>query len=249
MQIVGSLMAEDLVTLKRVAQDGMRVRANAGKSSFHRRKHLEQCLEEARRQVEELKRLTEELPEELSHRQRAARERAAAERQRRVEEALRQCGELQQQREATARKSGRPAVEVRASTAEPEARNMKFADGGCRPGHNVQFATDIDSGAIVGVDDSNEGVDQGQLPPMLDQLHARYQQTPEVATVDGGVASLETVEQAAARQCLVYAPLKEEEKQLAAGKALYAPKRGDSAAIAAWRVRMGTAAGKAIYQL
>ena len=33
-QIVGSLLAENLVTMKRVAQDGMRVRASAGKASF-----------------------------------------------------------------------------------------------------------------------------------------------------------------------------------------------------------------------
>ncbi len=32
-QIVATLMAEELVTMDRVAQDGMRVRANAGKSS------------------------------------------------------------------------------------------------------------------------------------------------------------------------------------------------------------------------
>ena len=36
-QIVGSLMAAELVTMDRVAQDGMRVRASAGKSSFRSR--------------------------------------------------------------------------------------------------------------------------------------------------------------------------------------------------------------------
>jgi len=56
-QIVGSLLAEDLVTMERVAQDGMRVRANAGKSSFRRRGRLEECLEDARQQVEALKQL------------------------------------------------------------------------------------------------------------------------------------------------------------------------------------------------
>jgi transposase len=50
-QIVGSLMAEGLVTLRRVAQDGMRVRAQAGKSSFRRSQTLQQCLQEARQQV------------------------------------------------------------------------------------------------------------------------------------------------------------------------------------------------------
>ena len=51
------------------------------------------------------------------------------------------------------------------------------------------------------------------------------------------------------RGCTVYAPLKEEEKQLAAGKDPYVRKKGDSAAVAAWRERMGTAAAKLIYRL
>ena len=44
--------------------------------------------------------------DELTKRQRAARERAANERAERIAEALRNCEELQQQRDATARKSG-----------------------------------------------------------------------------------------------------------------------------------------------
>jgi len=47
-QIVASLMAAGAVTLERVAQDGMRVRASAGASSFRRRDRLEKHLEEAR---------------------------------------------------------------------------------------------------------------------------------------------------------------------------------------------------------
>jgi len=164
-QIVGSLMAMNLVTMQRVAQDGMRVRANAGKSSFRRRSRLEQCLDDARQQVETLKQLAEEEPGELSRRQQAARQRAAAERQQRIEEALRQCEELQQQREETASKSGREVKEPRASTTDPEARMMKFADGGTRPGYNVQYATDTATGVIVGVEVTNVGNDQGQLPP------------------------------------------------------------------------------------
>ena len=77
-QIVAGLLTEGLVTMQRVAQDGMRVRAAAGSASFRRRERLEQFLEEARQQVETLKRLAEEHPEELSQRQRAARQRAAA---------------------------------------------------------------------------------------------------------------------------------------------------------------------------
>lgn len=248
-QIVGSLLAEKLVTMKRVAQDGMRVRASAGKASFRRRPRLEQFLEEARQQVEALKTLADESPEDLTRRQQAARQRAAEERQQRLQEALRNCAELQEQREESAKTSGRKAVEARASTTDPEARTMKSPDGGYRPGYNVQFSTDTESGIVVGVDVTNHGTDQEELPPMLEQLKERYDRQAEEALVDGGFASKETIDKAAAQGCVVYAPLKEEEKQLAAGKDPYVRKKGDSSAVAAWRERMGTAAAKLIYRL
>jgi len=248
-QIVGSLLAENLVTMNRVAQDGMRVRASAGKASFRRRPRLEQFLEEARQQVEALKPWADESPEDATRRQRVARQRVARERQQRLEEAIRHCEQLQQQREETAKTSGRKPTAARASTTDPEARTMKFPDGGYRPGYNVQFSTDTASGIIVGVDVTNHGTDQEELPPMLDQLEERYDRQPEEALVDGGFASLETIDNAAGRGCTVYAPLKDEEKQLAAGKDPYVPKKCDSAAIAAWRERMGMAAAKLVYRL
>jgi hypothetical protein len=210
---------------------------------------LEQCLEEAREQVEALKRQSDESAEELSKRQQAARRRAAADRQQRLEEAIRQCEQLQQEREKNAKKSGRKAEEARASTTDPEARKMKFADGGTRPGFNVQFSTDTVSGVIVGVEVTNLGSDQGELPPMLEQVRERSGKTPDEALVDGGFAALEAIDEAAERGCTVYAPLKDEHKQLRAGKDPYVPKKGDSAAIADWRARMGTADAKLIYRL
>jgi transposase len=106
-QIVSVLLDAGLVKMDRIAQDGMRVRADAGSGSFRRRERLEQYLEEARQQVETLKQLADQDGEELNRRQRAARERAARGRQQRIEEALRHRDELQNQREVTAKKSCR----------------------------------------------------------------------------------------------------------------------------------------------
>jgi transposase len=248
-QIVAVLLDAELVTMDRVAQDGMRVRAGAGKSSFHRRARLEECLDAAREHVEALKRLAQESGEELTRRQRAARERAARERQRRIEEAMRQRDELQQQREASAKKNGRKVEEARASITDPDARTMKFADGGYRPGYNVQFATDTASGVIVGVEVTNAGTDGEQLPPMLEQLERRYDRVPQEALVDGGFAAVAAIEQAESHGCTVYAPVMNEKKQQAEGKDPYAPKKGDSPAVAGWRSRMGTEAAKGIYRL
>src|SRR5574340_977477 len=54
-QIVAALMSEGLVTMQRVAQDGMKVRANAGSASFRRRPRLERFYEQARQQAKTLK--------------------------------------------------------------------------------------------------------------------------------------------------------------------------------------------------
>ena len=245
-QIVGTLLDAGLVKLDRVAQDGMRVRASAGKSSFHRRSTLEECLQAAREQVETLKQLAEEDTAKPTRRQRAARERAARERQQRVEEAMRQCEELRQQREASC---GRKELEARASTTDPEARVMKFPDGGFRPGYNVQFATDTESGVIMGVEVTNAGGDGEELPPMLDQLKERYERMPNEALVDGGFATKDAIDQAGERGCTVYAPIKAEEKKRANGEDPYARRKGDTDAVAAWRSRMGTEAAKLIYKL
>jgi len=48
---VAVLMNEGLVSLDRIAQDGMRVRADASGKSFHRKPTLETCLSEAEEQV------------------------------------------------------------------------------------------------------------------------------------------------------------------------------------------------------
>ncbi len=109
---------------------------------------------------------------------------------------------------------------------------MKFPDGGYRPGYNVQFSTDTESGVILGVDVTNHGTDSEALPPMLDQLEECYDRPPEEALVDGGFASLDAIDDAAQRGCMVYAPLKDEQKQLAAGKDPCTAKRYDSAAAA-----------------
>lgn len=248
-QIVATLMAGGLVTMDRVAQDGMKVRADAGGSSFRRAGRLEEFLVEAKQQVETLKQLAETNPDELTQRQRAARQRAADDRQSRIEEAIRQCEELRKEREESAKQSGRKPTEARASTTDPEARIMKFSDGGYRPGFNVQYATDTATGIIVGVDVTHAGTDNEQMPPMLDQLEARYEKLPGEVLVDGGFASLDAIDATEERGCTVYAPVKNEEKQTKAGQDPYARKPKDTNATAAWRQRMGEEASKVVYRL
>ena len=85
---VAVLLDQELVTMERVAEDGMRVRASAGASSFRRGPRLQQFLAEAEAQVAALKQELTEDSTAGTRRQRAARHRAAAERHQRVRQAL-----------------------------------------------------------------------------------------------------------------------------------------------------------------
>src|SRR2546428_2343845 len=141
-QSVAALRAEDLGDLRRVAQDGVRVRASAGDSSFHRRATLEECLKEAAQQVEALQSELTADPAASRQRQQQARRRAARERQQRVAQALAQLPQL------AAKKKGAAPAQTRVSTTDPEAHVMKMANGGYRPAYNVPFATTTDAPVI-----------------------------------------------------------------------------------------------------
>ena len=236
---VAVLMSEGLVTLERVAQDGVRVRASAGAASFRRRERLEECLLEADAHVQALKREVEEDPAATSRRLEAAWRRAAEDRKKRVAEALAQMPD------AEAKKKASEKEKARVSTTDPDARVMKMGDGGYRPAFNGQFATDTQSQVVVGVDVTNQGSDQGQMSPMVEQVKARYDETPQDFLVDGGFVSADEIEKATEAGCTVYAPV---QKPKDASRDPYQPLQGDSPTIAEWRTRMGTTEAKKIYK-
>jgi hypothetical protein len=78
------------------------------------------------------------------------------------------------------------------------------------------------------------------MRPMHDKIKRDYSQTPNKYLVDGGFTHRADVTQLEAAGTQVYAPLYQEEKQLEQGKNPYVGKPGDSAEMAAFRVRMGT---------
>ena len=125
---------------------------------------------------------------------------------------------------------------------------MKMADGGYRPGYNVQFATAAESRVIVGVDVTNVGGDSGLMEPMVQRLEHQFQRLPEEYLADGGFSSRDDTTRLEQRGVRVYAPIKKEQKLLEQGKDPYARQRGDSDEYYAYRQRMKTAAAKEIYK-
>jgi len=236
-QSVAALMAEGLVTLERVAQDGVRVRASAAAASFRSKDALGRCLQEANEQVEALRKEFEEAPSATTVRA-AARTRAARERKERIARAI-------AHREAAAkRKPGDQEKEdTRASTTDPECRVMKMPDGGFRPGFNAQFSTDTGSKIVVGVDVSNIGNDNARLISMLEQPRKRYGKTPTQALVDAGYAKLDDIETLSEAGTEVYAPMV---KPKNGNRAPEQARWSDGPGVAAWRIRRTTAEAKEI---
>ena len=236
---VASLLSAGLVELKRVAQDGMRVRTSAGRSSFRRRPKLEEYNADAQKQVEALRAESEEGDQAAgSRREQAARQRAARERAERLEQAMKEMAKLEVQKES------------RQKGSKEKARVMKMANGGFDPAYNVQFSTTTDTQVIVGVEVINSGSDGGQLAPMNEQIFGRYGKSPEESLVDGGFSTLDDIETVTTSPHggTVYAPVKDEEKKRKKGEDPYVPRHGDSVAVAAWRQRMGTLEAKEIYK-
>jgi transposase len=244
---IAILRAEGLASLDAVGQDGMRVRASAGNDSFQRAAPLEQLLEEAEQIWNRLQQEFEQ-ETELSPRKRAAQERAVRERIERLKQAQEEVQKVAKAREK--RKKG-DGASARASTTDPEARRMKMGDGGTRPAYNVEFSTDLDSLVIMGNDVTNAGSDSGQMEPMAEKLEAEQGPFPEDAEyyVDGGgFATKEDLQRMAQRGVTVFSPVKAVEKHQQQGKDPYAPRRGDSPEVVAWRQRMGTEAGHEKYK-
>jgi len=239
---VAALLAEGLVELTRVAQDGVKVRASAGSASFRRQDRLTEFWATADAHVTALRAQLAADPGAVSRRQAAAQQRAAEERRRRVAEALAQLPALQARR----RKAGVNGP-TRMSTTDPDARVMKMADGGFRPAFNAQFVTATRGQLIVGVAVTNRGTDQGQLTPMVEQLRRRYGRPPAEVLADGGYVDLDDIRAIARPEvgCKVYAPPPGAGDPTRAQRPLW---RVDDALIAEWRTRMGTAAAKAIYR-
>jgi transposase len=241
-EVLGKLMAAGLVTLHRVAHDGMRVRAAAGAASFRRKPRLKDFVKQARRHVEALKAETAE-PGERDRRE-AARLRAAEDRQRRVEAALAKMPEA----EATKRRQNERKErdqEPRVSTTDPEARVMKMADGGFRPAYNLQISTDVDSRFIVGVGVSTVGSDARHGPPALDDIERRTGELPSEILLDGGYTSLTAIDTIERRGVTVYAPVAAPRTPT---RDRYARKKADTDATATWRTRMASDEAKEIYK-
>jgi transposase len=243
---VAALRSQGLIRLRRVALDGTKRPGNAGNATHHRQPTLERHLQEAEQAVGDWERGRAQA-EALSARQAAARRRAARGRAERLRRAVQQVRQLQQARRQCKRPTAKPE-EARANEADPDAVRMKQGDGGFRIGYNVQTVTDAEHGLVVSTDVVAQGNDSGQLSAQLRKVEEEQQQRPQEVLVDAGYATQGDIEEAERAGVRVLMPPRDERKDRQAGRDPYAPKKGDSPAIVAWRRRMGTPEAQQAYK-
>lgn len=204
-----------LVSMKQVAVDGTKIKANASKNkamSYKRmveeeqrlRAEIDDWFKEADRIDAEEDRLYgdrrgDELPEHLNTaaKRLAAIQKAKAELE---EEARAKAREEQEERRARAEAKGRtyrprknpddakPKASAQRNFTDPESRIMKGSDGFVQA-FNAQAVVDTSSQIVVSADLSNQAADSPHLPSLLEQAVENTSMQPGQVLADAGYFS------------------------------------------------------------
>jgi|RhiMetdeSRZDD1v2_1073273.scaffolds.fasta_scaffold361050_1 transposase len=210
-EVLGVLSHQGLITLKRVMHDGTKIKASAADKSFRRQATLESHLKEAQKQVEAM---GDPHSEQLSQGVAQARKRALREKQERLEQALKELEELKRTRakELAKEEAKGKKKELRASTTDPQARNMIQAKGAFGPAYNIQISTDAKAKVIVGVGVSQSSSDAGELAAAVERIETNLGEKPEQMVVDAAYPTHPTIEGMADKGIDLIGPLREARK-------------------------------------
>ena len=131
---------------------------------------------------------------------------------------------------------------------------MRFADGAVRPAYNAQIAAAPKEGVIVSIEVTDRRNDAGLAGPMVDDIARRYGETPDKLLVDTSYATSEDIIALAAHiagPVSVYTPppAEKENVKLASLARRRRKREKEPACLKAWRERMASQAGQAVYAL
>lgn len=230
---LAALVKQGLVTVARIAQDGTRVRAAAGASSFRRGQTLAKLLAEAEAHVAALRARLDDpaAAAGLSARQRAAQERAARERVERIERAA-AAGTAA----AAAATAGAAATAVATTAVAGEGAAATVATATAGEG---TVAATVAATVTVATATAGEGTVAATVATA----------TVAIAMVVGtAVAGTTTATTTAGEGGVVlYVPPKPPRDPQKYGSQ-FEPRARDSEAINDWRARMGTEQAKEVYK-
>lgn len=239
-----------LINVEDISQDGIRVRANAGTSSFRRKETIQDYLAASEEYIKSLEEYNFENLNETSKSQKAAELSKAREQQERIKKSAEEVNKIIKTKEQAQKNGGRKFTEekkqnIRVSITDPEARKMKMANGGYSPAYNVQLAADTHSKVIVGVEVTNSCVDTGLMASMHEQVIARTKIHPRSHLADGGFRDHKDLEKIKKINpgCKTIVPVKNSHLEES-----YIPKENESDATKEWRIYMGTIEAKEKYK-
>jgi transposase len=254
---VTGLIGAGLVSLAEIALDGTKVRASASNKSFKSGAKLMQIEAAVEARLVALKAEVASDPAASLRRRQTARDQAARDVKQRVGEAraaLERIRAEKDKRQKTHAKDEAKKQEPKVSLTDPQARHMRFPDGAVRPAYNAQIAVAPSEGIIVSVEMTDRRNDAGLAVPMVDDIARRYGQVPDRLLVDTNYATCEDIAALAEHEAgavTVYAPPPVERQDVKpATLAERAKKRArEPDSVKAWRERMASQAGKAVYGL
>ncbi len=252
-QSVAVFLNQGIINLERISQDGIRVRAHAGSSSFRRKATLEDHYFIAQQYVKQLIEENDADPSAFLDKKKARELAQAKQKENDLKNALDNLEKLKNEKEKNKKKLSKSELEkkvkeLRSSTTDPEARRMKMSNSGYSPAYNVQLATDTKHQIIVGLSVNNFGVDIGQMSVMYEHVQNRFKEWGfkiKEWLVDGGYNSSEEIEKLSKMNpnCHLYMPPLNSQMPES-----YIPKPKDSEIVKEWRIQMGTIEAKEIYK-
>ena len=247
-----ALLAEGLVRLDEVAVDGTKLTASAGRGSFAKPRRLDHLEREVAERVAKLKAEVAADPAAGERRRRETALAKAEEMARRIAGAKDKLAQLGKERKQAARKHAGDAKRKkapRASTTDPDARFMRFADGGTRPAYNLAVATAADF--VIAVEATDRRNDRGLAAPLVEQIETRADKVPQRLLADTGCVVQEDLVDFDKRwpTMTVYTPPTADKPDATptSRRRREARRRKEPVPIKAWRERMAREEGEAIY--
>lgn len=251
---VTALVAEGLVDLDDVLADGTKIAASAGKGSFRGQEGIARIERQAAERIAQLKGEIEADPAASNRRRQAAKDRAARDIAARAAKAKAALERLRKEKEDRARRhrgeearKGDPKV----SLTDPEARQMRFADGAVRAAYNIQIAA-ASNGMVLAVKASDRRNDNGFAVPMVEDIERRYSARPVRLIIDSKYATKEDIVSLAGSPkgaILVYSPPPGERVDVKPDtlRRRNAKRASEPRALKDWRERMASPEGALIF--
>lgn len=253
-QSIAILLDKDLITLKNVSQDGVKIRACASKSSMRRKQTLKEKTSEIIKHINELERQKKQGVWEKEERKKKERELAEAKKKKEsIKKALLEMNELKELKNKNRIKyrkkklSNNEISELRTSITDAESRKMKLADGSYQPAYNFQLSTEVETDLVLYTRITQNGTDGGELLPMYNDLTDTYQRAIDNFLVDAGFKNEDDLQALYEKNCNVYMPVTRKSNSLKQ-RVLSKNTQGISEAIIAWIHRMNTKEADAIYK-